>query len=262
LFVRERLAAVRSLLDDPELVSHPGVLIEREATESAYAQWARTYDSEDNGLFDLDEPLITALVDELPKGRAIDAACGTGRLAVHVAALGFQTIGVDSSSAMLERARERAVDLTFAGGELTALPFPAADADLVVTGSGPDPRRRAGPGVRRVRSRSPARGRPRWIIFVPRWPLGSPSSAIRRHPDRPLRPSHCPSPPERSATGGSGHGRCWASTRRRPALPGTARRLRSGTSGAPADDAGHAASVCVAGADHLPPGARPREDQP
>ena len=35
---------------------------------------------------------------------------------------------------MLERARERAADVTFAGGELTALPFPAVEADLVVTG--------------------------------------------------------------------------------------------------------------------------------
>ena len=92
------------------------------------------YDSEDNGLFDLDEPLVTALVAELPKGRAIDAACGTGRLAVQLAGLGFQTTGVDSSPAMLERARERAADVTFAGGELTALPFPAVEADLVVTG--------------------------------------------------------------------------------------------------------------------------------
>jgi len=134
-FVRERLATARSLLDDPELASHPGVLIEREATESAYAQWARTYDSEDNGLFDLDEPLIDAIVTDLPKGRAIDAACGTGRLAVQLAALGFQAIGVDSSAAMLARARARAAaDVAFAGGELTALPFPTAAVDLVVSG--------------------------------------------------------------------------------------------------------------------------------
>jgi hypothetical protein len=66
-------------------------LIEREATETAYAQWARAYDIEDNGLFDLDVPSITDLVTELPKGRAIDAACGTGRLAIQLAALGFQT---------------------------------------------------------------------------------------------------------------------------------------------------------------------------
>ena len=133
-FVRERLATVRSLLDDPELASHPGVLIERGATQTAYAQWAHTYDSEDNGLFDLDQPLITALVSELPRGRAIDAACGTGRLALQLAALGFQTTGVDSSPAMLERARARAADVAFAVGELTALPLPAGEADLVVTG--------------------------------------------------------------------------------------------------------------------------------
>ena len=133
-FVRERLASVRSLLDDPELASHPGVLIEREATESAYAQWARTYDSEDNGLFDLDEPLITDLVADLHRGRAIDAACGTGRLALRLANLGFEVIGVDKSATMLQRARERTDEVAFVSGELTALPLPTADADLVVTG--------------------------------------------------------------------------------------------------------------------------------
>jgi 2-polyprenyl-3-methyl-5-hydroxy-6-metoxy-1,4-benzoquinol methylase len=91
-------------------------LIERAATETAYAQWARAYDIEDNGLFDLDVPLITDLVTELPKGRAIDAACGTGRLAIQLAALGFQTIGIDSAPAMLERASE-CTDSAFAAGE-------------------------------------------------------------------------------------------------------------------------------------------------
>ena len=136
-FVRERLAAARSLLDDPELASHPGVLVEREATATAYAQWAGTYDSEDNGLFELDVPMITALVTELPRGRAIDAACGTGRLALRLAALGFQTTGIDSSPAMLDRARAHAgagAGVDFAQGELSALPSPAAEADLVVTG--------------------------------------------------------------------------------------------------------------------------------
>lgn len=133
-FVRERFAAVRALLDDPELASHPGVLIEPNATESAYAEWAGSYDDPGNGLFDLDAPLINALVAELPRGRAIDAACGTGRLASQLAALGFQTIGVDNSPAMLERARASAADVAFAVGELTALPLPAAKADLVVTG--------------------------------------------------------------------------------------------------------------------------------
>ena len=67
-FVRERLAAVRSLLDDAELSSHPGVLIERNATEAAYAQWAASYDHEGNGLFDLDEPVIDAIVGDAAPG--------------------------------------------------------------------------------------------------------------------------------------------------------------------------------------------------
>lgn len=133
-FVRERLAAVRSLLDDPELAAHPGVWIEPNATESAYRQWAVGYDSEDNGLFDLDEPLVDAVVTELPAGRAIDAACGTGRLSRRLAAAGFEVTGVDSSSAMLERARASTPDVDFRIGDLTALPLPDAGAGLVVTG--------------------------------------------------------------------------------------------------------------------------------
>lgn len=133
-FVRERLAAVRSLLDDAELSSHPGVLIERNATEAAYAQWAASYDHEGNGLFDLDEPLIDAIVGDVPRGRAIDAACGTGRIAVLLAAHGFAVTAIDSSPAMLERARARNGEVDFVVGELTDLPVRTGGADLAVTG--------------------------------------------------------------------------------------------------------------------------------
>ena len=145
-FVRERFAAVRALLDDAELTSHPGVLVERDATASAYAQWAASYDQEDNGLLELDLPLIDAIVADLPRGLAIDAGCGTGRLAHRLAASGFQVTGIDGSEAMLRRARsrtagpdgvedpDRAHDVDFVVGELTDLPVPDAEADLVVTG--------------------------------------------------------------------------------------------------------------------------------
>lgn len=83
-FVRDRLAAVRRLLADAELSSHPGALIAREATAAAYEKWADSYDDPDNGLFELDEPLIEAIVADLPPGRAVDAACGTGRLAARL----------------------------------------------------------------------------------------------------------------------------------------------------------------------------------
>lgn len=133
-FVRDRLDAVRVMVNDPDLTDHAGVSVEGNATQAAYAQWAATYDSEDNGLFDLDEPIIDAVIAELPRGRAIDAACGTGRLAIRLAAIGYETTGVDRSPAMLERARAAAPGVTFQTGELTSLPFPDNDADLLVTG--------------------------------------------------------------------------------------------------------------------------------
>ena len=136
-FVRERFAAVRALLADAELTSHPGVLVERDATASAYAQWAGSYDQEDNGLLELDLPLIDAIVADLPRGRAIDAGCGTGRLAFWLAARGFRVTGIDGSDghagaspsprqppARTAPRPDRADDLEFEVGDLTDLPSP------------------------------------------------------------------------------------------------------------------------------------------
>lgn len=94
-FVRRRIEAIRQLLADPELAAVPGVSVERDATASAYAQWAPSYDDPSNGLFAMDEPIIDEILDGLPVGNALDAACGTGRLMARLAARGFQMTGVD-----------------------------------------------------------------------------------------------------------------------------------------------------------------------
>lgn len=53
-------------------------------------------------------PLLAAWLDRLPRGRALDVACGIGRNAIHLAANGYTVDAMDISGVALARARERA----------------------------------------------------------------------------------------------------------------------------------------------------------
>jgi len=55
--------------------------------------------------------------------RALDAGCGTGRVARLLADHGLDAIGVDVADRMIEIARREHPDLQFAIGELARLPF-------------------------------------------------------------------------------------------------------------------------------------------
>ncbi len=88
-----------------------------------YAGWAGSYDDPGNDTVALEEPLVRGLLDELPSGPVLDAACGTGRHAVYLSAAGREVIGVDSSEAMLARAREKLPRADLRGGELENLPL-------------------------------------------------------------------------------------------------------------------------------------------
>jgi SAM-dependent methyltransferase len=133
-FVVAHLAEVRQLLANDSLVNHPGVMVDHADTLTGYRQWSTTYDDGRNGLFDYDEPVVYEILDALPKGTVLDAACGTGRYAEHAAAHGHQVIGVDSSSEMLDRARARVSDVDFRLGDLHRLPLPDDAVDIVVCG--------------------------------------------------------------------------------------------------------------------------------
>jgi SAM-dependent methyltransferase len=70
-----------------------------------------------------------------PGARVLDAGCGTGRVAIRLAELGFAVVGVDVDPAMLDVARDQAPDLTWLLGDLAALDqvLPAPGGfDLVV----------------------------------------------------------------------------------------------------------------------------------
>jgi SAM-dependent methyltransferase len=133
-FVLARLEEVRRLLNEPSLADHPGVDVARCDTQTGYRTWASTYDDPNNGLFAVDEPAVDAILDTLPVGDALDAACGTGRFTVKLAARGHRVIGVDSSPEMLDVARSKLPNAELHLGELTDLPLPDASVDLVVCG--------------------------------------------------------------------------------------------------------------------------------
>ncbi|HEX2134133.1 MAG TPA: class I SAM-dependent methyltransferase [Actinophytocola sp.] len=129
-FVDARLAEIRRLLVDETFVD-AAVDVRRLDTVDGYRLWARAYDDPDNAAF-LDEALLTELVDPLPAGVALDAACGTGRVTRLLTDRGHRVIGVDSSPDMLDRARLRLPGAEFRPGDLHRLPVADGEVDLVV----------------------------------------------------------------------------------------------------------------------------------
>ncbi len=97
---------------------------------TGYEIWSSTYDAPGNAAFDMDTPVLSAFLDALPVGDALDAACGTGRLTRLLVGRGHRVIGVDSSPAMLAQAS----GADFRQGDLHALPLADSSVDLVTCG--------------------------------------------------------------------------------------------------------------------------------
>jgi ubiquinone/menaquinone biosynthesis C-methylase UbiE len=75
---------------------------------------------------------VREILDGLPVGVALDAACGTGRHTAYLASLGHKVIGVDTSPEMLARARGKVPEGEFYEADLHDLPLPDDSVDLVV----------------------------------------------------------------------------------------------------------------------------------
>jgi ubiquinone/menaquinone biosynthesis C-methylase UbiE len=97
-----------------------------------YAAWSATYDRPGNPLIATEQPVVWRILDDTPPGRALDAACGTGRHTRRLVDCGHSVIGVDGSPEMLAVARVRAPEATFADGDLQHLPVASDAFDLVV----------------------------------------------------------------------------------------------------------------------------------
>lgn len=130
-FTLDRIAEVRQLLDNAELWGG-GVDLAPIPTAEGYDAWAPSYDTPDNPFFAMDEAKLLPVLDSLPAGDAIDAMCGTGRYAAHLADRGHAVRGFDTSPRMLEVARSKLPGVPFALADVSALPVPDRSADVIV----------------------------------------------------------------------------------------------------------------------------------
>ena len=100
--------------------------------QAGYARWAGTYDDPRNPLIHAEQPAVRAMIDRLPSGVALDAACGTGRHAAYLAARGHRVIGVDATPEMLEVARRAVPAADLRVGDLRRLPVADGAVDVAV----------------------------------------------------------------------------------------------------------------------------------
>ena len=100
-----RPGAVKNKCNLPNPCSQQSVVID---PETAFELWAEVYDDSPNPIVELSERAIIERFPDLRELKLIDLACGTGRLLPQLLRLAPQTcVGVDSSNAMLQKARLR-----------------------------------------------------------------------------------------------------------------------------------------------------------
>jgi hypothetical protein len=62
-----------------------GVEIRPITKREGYDRWAPFYDEPGNMLLEIEEPVVREILDGLPVGVSLDAACGTGRYTAYLA---------------------------------------------------------------------------------------------------------------------------------------------------------------------------------
>jgi SAM-dependent methyltransferase len=132
-FTLARISEMRALLVAADELGD-GVEVTPMTMQEGYAQWAPWYDEPGNALLEAEEPVVREILDGLPVGVALDAACGTGRHSGYLASLGHKVIGVDTTPEMLEIARAKVPAGHFHEADLRDLPLADCAVDLVVCG--------------------------------------------------------------------------------------------------------------------------------
>lgn len=99
-----------------------------------YRKWSAVYDVPGvNPAILAEEALTDPMLATIPPGRALDVACGTGRVVGRLLALGHEVHGIDATDAMVDRARERHPAAQLDVGDWGALPFDDGAFDLVTS---------------------------------------------------------------------------------------------------------------------------------
>lgn len=102
--------------------------------QTAYTQWAATYDTDRNLTRDLDQLVTRATLAERHYRSILELGCGTGKNTRLLAEIGGRVHGLDFSAGMLAQARTKGFGptVTFSEADLTQ-PWPCADqsVDLV-----------------------------------------------------------------------------------------------------------------------------------
>jgi malonyl-CoA O-methyltransferase len=98
------------------------------STRAGYDRWAEIYDTEQNPLISLEQPVVARLLGDVRGLDIVDVGCGTGRHTLRLAGRGARVVGVDFSDGMLGRAREKegAAGVQWVAHDLTDLPLPFA----------------------------------------------------------------------------------------------------------------------------------------
>ena len=130
--VDSALAEIKRVLDHS--ATQPGAFaltVRHFGVADGYVAWSESYDLGTNWLIAAEEGPLTEILARGPAGNALDAACGTGRIARRLIDLGHRVTGVDQSDAMLERARRNAPEAIFMTGSIERIPSADAAFDLV-----------------------------------------------------------------------------------------------------------------------------------
>ena len=98
-----------------------------------YTEWASTYEGP-NAMVEAEESIVHSVLEPFlnPGMVALDAGCGTGRHSAWLACQGCKTIGIDLSSAMLERAVTNVPSGRFVQASVEEIPLASNSIDVAI----------------------------------------------------------------------------------------------------------------------------------
>ncbi|MEU0986814.1 class I SAM-dependent methyltransferase [Streptomyces sp. NPDC005953] len=131
-FLKQRVDDIRRFVLSDEQLPGKGADVDELDAADGYASWSAIYDTLPSSYIEVEEPIVHEILDRLPAGAALDAACGTGRQTLALTSRGFRTTGVDQSPQMLDKARANAPEAQYRVGRLESLPLDDQSVDVAV----------------------------------------------------------------------------------------------------------------------------------